>query len=178
MDLFLAPHHDDETLFGAFTILRYQPHVIICTRSDLQESRGTGITNATRERETQEALRWLGDPTYEFWGHSDIDPDRGELERRLRAYEIDGRVFAPAIEEDGHEHHSMIGQIALDVFGDRVQPYLTYRRGHGRSVGTEVPFEPGWPARKMRALACYESQIALPSTEYWFLDSTLREYWA
>lgn len=180
MDLFLAPHNDDETLWGSWTILRYHPHVIVCLRSQVQENRGARITAAVRETETYQALRWLGDPTWEQWGYSDADPDWRDIEQRMGEFDLAypdlERVFAPAQEEDGHEHHDAIGYYARKVFGDRVQPYLTYRRGYGRSVGTEVPFEPSWPAKKLRALSCYESQIAEPSTAYWFLDSGLREF--
>lgn len=178
-DLFLSPHNDDETLFGAFTILRHKPHVIVCLKSCIQLDRGTGITAVARENETARALWWLGDPTWEQWQFSDADPDWVEIERKMRLFdqynEIE-RVFAPAEEEDGHEQHYAIGFKARIVFGDRVQPYLTYRRGYGRTVGTEVEFERDWPAKKLRALSCYETQIAESSTAYWFLDSGLREY--
>lgn len=178
--LLLAPHHDDEVLWCSWTILRYQPHVIVCLRSDLQERRGTGITNEQRMNETNRALFWLGDPGVEFWQFSDADPDWDAMGEKLVSLR-DGRVdfehvFAPAEEVDGHDQHTEVGLLAREVFGDLYRPYLTYRRGHGRSVGTEVPFEPDWPAKKLRALSCYESQIAESSTAYWFLDSGLREY--
>lgn len=177
--LLLAPHHDDEVLWCSWSILRYQPHVIICLRSDLQEKRGMGITNAQRVTETSRALWWLGDPSSEFWQFSDANPDwegfKAKLYEFAATHEDLERVFAPAVEEGGHDQHNEVGRIAVEVFGG-VEPYLTYVRGSGRSIGTEVPFEPGWPAKKLRALSCYESQIAEPSTAYWFLDSGLREY--
>jgi hypothetical protein len=77
----------------------------------------------------------------------------------------------------GHEQHNLVAEVARTIFGDRVQPYLTYVRGQMRTRGTEVPFEPQWVSRKLRALACYESQIALTgNTQPWFMDDTLREY--
>lgn len=176
-DLFLSPHNDDETLFGAFTILRYKPHVIVCLKSRLQEVRGTGITAVQRETETARALWWLGDPTWEQWQFLDDDPDWSVIASRIldlsKAYD---RVFAPAIEFDGHEQHTLVGSLASEHFGERCIPYLTYRRGHGRSTGTEVEYEPSWPAKKLRAMSCYDTQIAEPSTAYWFMDSGLREY--
>lgn len=33
MNLLFAPHADDETLFAAYTVLRFSPHVIICCPS-------------------------------------------------------------------------------------------------------------------------------------------------
>lgn len=182
-DLFLSPHNDDETLFGAFTILRYKPHVIVCLKSRVQELRGTEITAVQRETETARALWWLGDPTWEQWQYPDTLSGDGAYEelrdpfRKLADAHPDATVFAPEVEEDGHEQHDAIGRLAYAFWPqNQVRPYLTYRRGHGRSVGTEVEFEPSWPAKKLRALSCYETQIAEPSTAYWFLDSGLREY--
>ena len=57
-----------------------------------------------------------------------------------------------------------------------MQPYLTYKRGSMRSRGTEVPFEPKWAWLKLRALACYQSQVELENTMPWFIDDTFREY--
>ncbi len=57
--------------------------------------------------------------------------------------------------------------------------YLTYRRGHARTRSEwEIPFEPWWPIAKLRAMSCYSTQITLPATQPWFVDSTLREYLA
>lgn len=78
-------------------------------------------------------------------------------------------VFAPAQQEGGHADHNLVGWAAERMFGDRYRPYLTYRRGFDRSYGERVEFEPHWPALKLRALACYESQIQEPSTRDWFL---------
>ncbi len=180
MDLLLSPHNDDCELFCAFTAIRERPYVWVCLKSQMQENR-YGILAETRERETACALTELGSIA---WGQStvlDTDPlMEGRLHQDFRllfARLGPERVWAPAIEEGGHEQHSLVGEVAQQVFGDRVQPYLTYVRGQGRTVGREVPFEPQWVSRKLRALACYESQIALVgNTQPWFMDSTLREY--
>lgn len=183
--LFLAPHNDDETLFGAFTLLAWKPDVMVCYRSSKQK----GIDPRTREMETGMALRMLkGDATFMQSTVLDTDPDdeaNEYLSETLGAahtmfgheepYDI---VFAPAVEEDGHEQHSLVGEVAVRVFGTRVCRYLTYRRGHGRSrSSSEVPFHPLWPARKLAAMSMYRSQIALPSTAPWFVDHGLREFY-
>ena len=85
-------------------------------------------------------------------------------------------VYAPAVEDGGHEQHNLVGSEALLRYGNTVRPYLTYRRGSMRSHGREVMPEPGYVAAKMRALACYETQIELVATRPWFMDDTLREY--
>ena len=56
--------------------------------------------------------------------------------------------------------------------------YNTYRRGEGRTRGVSVPYEADWPARKLRAMACYRSQIALPATQPWFANDWLEEWYA
>jgi hypothetical protein len=57
-------------------------------------------------------------------------------------------------------------------------PFATYIRGEGRTV-TDRPVvgSPDQIGRKLRALACYRSQIAEPSCQPWFLDG-LTEYLA
>lgn len=175
--LLLEPHQDDAVIFAAFTCMRYQPRVITLLKSQVQEDRRTGITNAMRESENAAAMQELGITQHEQWPENDRHPDWGTIEARLEPmadeYEM---VFAPAVEEGGHEDHSAVGEIALAVFGDRVHPYLTYRRGLGRTRGANiVPWEPEWVSYKLRALACFHSQIAEPSTRDWFMGP-LYEY--
>lgn len=178
-DLWLAPHNDDETLFGAFTILKHRPHVVICFKSQVQENRG-GPTAAMREIETAQALWWLGQPDWTQLATLDSDPaPSGRLLDdfvMLNVLHRPERVWAPCFEEDGHEQHNLVAFAAIAAWGSKVEPYLTYRRGSMRTRGTEVAFEPSWVAKKMRALCCYRSQIELENTRAWFMDDTLREY--
>lgn len=153
--------------------------VVICLKSQVQEDRG-GPTAALREKETQSALWWLGQPSWRQGQILDTDPrgpDRlaDELEH-LNFVHAPDRVWAPAWEVQGHEQHNVVAEAASSIFGDMVQPYLTYQRGSMRTRGTEVPFEPSWVWSKMRALCCYRSQIELDATRAWFVDDTLREY--
>jgi len=62
--LFLSPHNDDEALFGAFTIMREKPLVLIVTDSHIQYLRGDGITPGQRRLETQRAMKKLGVEIY------------------------------------------------------------------------------------------------------------------
>lgn len=172
------PHQDDAVLFSAFTCRRFRPLVVTVLGSRLQHRRGTGITDVHRRSENARALALIG-CTVEQWPFWDDEPDWPMVRRRMILLRGVGDgpagVFAPAVEEGGHEQHNQVGELALEVFGDRVRPYLTYRRGEGRTVGTEIVPEPDWIAEKHRALACYASQIREPSTRSWFMDS-LREY--
>jgi LmbE family N-acetylglucosaminyl deacetylase len=176
--LLLSPHNDDETLFASFTICRWKPLVVVCLKSQIQADRG-GPTASVRERETSAAMQILGVPWKQIQ-EPDVDPDWGKVgdaieELTVRMPNLE-RIFAPAREDGGHEQHSAIAELAYELFGAVVESYLTYRRGHGKSTGAEVPFEPEWAARKLRALACYRSQIEVENTRSWFVDSTLREY--
>lgn len=179
--LFLAPHNDDEILFGAFTLLRHRPHVVICLRSYVQEDLG-GPDWQTREAETSNALAlldsWL---THEQLPVRDDAIDSEMLTRLI--VEVRDRiqpdvVFAPSIEFGGSDHHNLIGERAVFIFGsDRVVPYLTYTNG-GKSEGVnEVQFEDGWPAAKLRAMSAYHSQIAWEPTRRWFMDEGIREWY-
>lgn len=181
--LFLAPHNDDETLFGAFTIMRYAPTVAVVFKSDKQ--RAHGIEADTREFETTLALDMLGAGSWEQWPIRDSVSDaearialRSILETLRTTYE---HVFAPAPDELGHEQHTLVGEVALEVFGeDRVTLYLTYRRGEGATRSEwPAPFEPGWVSAKLLALGAYASQIEHPPTAPWFIDLIpIREFYA
>lgn len=182
-DLLLAPHNDDEVLWTTWTLLRHDPLVVVCFASHLQELRGTGITARQRTAETVEALSVLGITRFDQWEYADSLAADAALEilkqpmRELAAEHPDATVWAPAVEDNGHDQHNVVGNLAYTMWPqNQVRPYLTYRRGSGRTVGAEVPFEPDWPALKLQALACYRTQIAEPSTAYWFIDSGLREY--
>lgn len=182
MNLFLAPHNDDETLFGAFSLLREEPHVIVCLRSSRMGTPGYPpplIDAETREAETDAAMNVLG-LEWTQWPVPDSSPDWDELvDRAQHLPKVYDRCFAPAIEEDGHAQHNLIGTLALKVFGPgRVTQYLTYTNGTTRSRSEQpVPFEAGWPELKRRALDCYRSQIAHPMTGHHF-SAPLDEFYA
>jgi len=164
--VFFAPHNDDETLFGAFTLLREKPHVVVCLRSVGQELRGTGVRFAEREEETRRALEILGVESWEQWPFADEDPPWVEIERRFVEWNaVAQKVYAPAYERGGHEQHNKIAKIAERVFSPgKLTKYLTYTKGGRSSSGKSVRYEPEWVFLKLRALACYRSQIVVPET--------------
>jgi LmbE family N-acetylglucosaminyl deacetylase len=158
----LEPHSDDVALFAAWSAIRHQAHVITVLESHVQQARGTGITQEKRWVENDCAMHHLG-LSWEQWPLSDSAPDWDACRAMLE--ELDGDkhpeiVLAPAVEVGGHEHHNRLGDLAGDVFADRVSHYLTYTRDGGKSErGTRVAYEPEWVSRKLRALACYRTQI-------------------
>ena len=177
--IFLSPHNDDETLFGAFTLLRERPRVVTVLRSYIQEQRGTGVTYREREAETEAALDVLGITDWEQWQYPDTDPPWHDIRERLGSLEAE-RIYAPAVERGGHRHHNAIGRFANSLWPGRVTFYMTYKRwGRDRTTrGNPVPWEHEWVLLKLRALACYRSQICVPET--WttqhFLGSQVEYY--
>lgn len=185
--IFLAPHNDDETLFGSFLIQQHQPRVVVCLRSIKQQH----VTFVERELETAAACRELG-VGYEQWDYRDTYPDWERVGARMAALdeqENPQAVFAPAPAWglNGHSyfnsditygalHHDFVGHLALEVFGpDRVVGYTTYTRYEGRTLGVEVVPTGRQVEGKLRALACYRSQIEDPGCRPHFLGG-LHEY--
>lgn len=187
MDVLLAPHNDDETLFAAYTLMRRRPHVVVCTRA-------AGSYYA-RERETQEAVyRLTGAETYEQWTYDAGDPRwkwmAGSIRTLADEYE---HVWAPAPlgETNGHEpgtnpppgwgvlQHDRIGELAAEAFGpERTRHYCLYTRWHGRDQrGTEIEPTAQEIARKLDALGQYESQMRDPSTRPWFYEQLDMREW-
>lgn len=183
MNLFLSPHNDDETLFGAFTIIRERPRVVVVFQG--HERSGDPYV---RTMETYNALKKLvGEPFFEQWEIQQEPADtricsvqkHRELELAFRmADQKDApeKVWAPAMTPCGNAEHVAVGSAALAVFGDRVQPYHTYHGGKKViQQNKPVPFEPSDISRKLRALACYRTQHAL-ATRHFMED--LREWYA
>lgn len=180
--LFLAPHNDDEALFGAYLIQQHRPHVVVCFRSAKQGA----DTWEVREQETSRALDYLGVEEWEQLPHPDtlgVADARSALAvdlARLGLTHEPQTVFAPWPEPDGHEQHNIVGELANLIFGpERVVHYTTYGRGRGRTVGRREidPWDGQQIAAKLAALSCYVSQIAEPSTRPWFTSLLdLREW--
>jgi LmbE family N-acetylglucosaminyl deacetylase len=160
MALFIAPHNDDETLFGAFTILRERPLVVVVFDGHAQKARGNSVGWVERRLETRRALEILGSvPCY--LGFSDDDPKVTAGAIRARLLETLGAfnetVFAPALEVGGHAQHNLVAAAVDD--DPRVVRYLTYTPAGKSTSSRPVPIErPEWIGKKLRALSCYESQ--------------------
>lgn len=176
----LEPHADDAVLFSCWNLLRYRPRVITVLRSDRMANPkypGGPVKHETRVLETWDAMFALGidwTSDEDAWDFSDVKPDTDAIAERIAALDCE-LLIAPAVEKDGHPDHNAVGSLA-QILPIEVIRYTTYTRSGGRSSnGTEVPFEPSWPALKLRALACYESQIAHPATAAHFLGG-LREW--
>lgn len=164
--VFFAPHSDDETLFGAFTILKYRPRVVVCF-----PSAGDYGETSVREAETRDAMTVLGAGAVEQW-------NGGDLVAQMRAFDArvsPARVWAPD-RKSSHPDHVSAAEAARSVYGGRVTTYHTYVNGEKIRSQRVVPFEPAWVSQKLRALARYESQLKHPRAHQFFLED-LREYY-
>lgn len=166
--LFIAPHNDDETLFGAYTIIREQPLVLIVTDSYVQGKRGTGITAEQRRKESIDAMNILG-AHIAFLGISDDDITEDHIKLALQPFLHYEKVYAPAL-QGGHPQHDMIFKVVKELWGDRVVEYATYEKG--------MSFTPkGWMVSptseeyqlKRKALECYTSQKDYEHTHHHFM---------
>lgn len=159
LKLLLAPHHDDESLFAAYTVLRQRPLVVVCTDSWVQFNRGDGITNEQRMGETQRAMELLGAPVL-FLGVRDDTITEDLLMQGLQAFPKDSEVWAPSI-QGGHVHHDLVGHCARRYF-ETVVGYTTYTKSELYTTGDyEVLPTPEEAELKNKALDCYESQLKI-----------------
>lgn len=145
--------------------------------SEVQEA--WGIVNQVRVVENGRAFAHLGVTAHRQWSYSDQEPDWDGIESWLRqSYGEVERVWAPAAESGGHEHHNKLAEIAHRVFGDRASYYATYHGSPAIKTVTpyEVSFEPEWVLLKLRALACFESQICGGTGSWRHFAESLREY--
>lgn len=159
MDVFLAPHPDDEVLFGAFTLLRHRPRVIIvldCGPDRTEESVSAGAVLGVEVTQ---------------WPYPEPSPDWDAIARRLWALPAIRKVFAPAYAEGGNPDHNHVAELAPAA----ANRYLTYTDAGKQTEGLEVNPEPEWIGLKHRALACFASQFRLPGRAEHFLRD-IREY--
>lgn len=164
MKLFLAPHNDDETLFGAFTLMREKPLVVIVTDSYIQSNRGENITAFQRWMETYNAMKLLGCSVISLGLRDDVLEEWAVIEKFSKFANFD-KIYAPAI-QGGNKDHDMVGKIAMHVWPDKTKQYCTYTPTELYTTGSEeiVPTLEELDL-KFKALQCYKSQFNLPATK-------------
>lgn len=174
--IFLAPHNDDEALFGAYTLMRLRPLVVIVTDSFIQPNRGDiGCSAQERRQETINAMNLLGCPVV-FLGIKDTELTQEILTQRLQYFNPE-TIYIPAI-QGGNIQHDIVGKIGRELFGKKVEVYTTYTKqelwtkGNYEIIPTEQEKE-----LKNKALDCYVSQVNLPSTAPHFLAVRNKSEW-
>jgi len=164
MKLFIAPHDDDQVLFGAFTLIREKPLVAVVTDSWLQWSRDNDITADQRWQETVEAMKILDCAAIRLGIRDDVIEEWAVKDKLSRFVGFD-EVYAPAI-QDGNPHHDLVGRIAQELFGDKVKRYATYTKDQFFTPGTiEIKPTPEELELKNKALACFITQINYAPTK-------------
>jgi LmbE family N-acetylglucosaminyl deacetylase len=160
--IFLSPHNDDETLFGAYTLIREKPLVLIITDGWIQFLRGDPITAIQRRKETERAMAILKCPV-EFLGIKDTELTANNLRESLEPYRVYDKIYIPAV-QGGNSQHDLVGLVAGELF--RVfRRYTTYTKTELWPKGTEeiIPTQEEKDL-KNKALDCYQSQIRLGAT--------------
>lgn len=164
MKLFISPHNDDEALFGAFTILREKPLVIVVTDSWIQFNRGDKNTADERWQETLNAMEILGAASYRVGIRDDILYD-GVVKSALKKFSGFDTVYAPAI-QGGNVQHDLIGQIAKEIWPN-VKQYTTYTKTELWTKGNiEIIPTTEEINIKNRALQCYKSQLGINAPHF------------
>jgi LmbE family N-acetylglucosaminyl deacetylase len=164
MQILFAVHNDDEALWTAFLVQRTKPIVCIVTDSHIQPNRGdVGCTTEIRRAETDAAMKILCAPVT-FLGIRD-DEITGENFRQAleQRFSPDTPVYLPAL-QGGNPHHDIVSRVGSEFFND-VTYYATYAKGeHFTPIGDQVLPTLQEERLKAEALACYKSQLNLPST--------------
>ncbi len=164
--IFLSTHNDDESLFGAYTLMRVKPLVVIVTCSYIQPLRGDVECNPyNRNRETVEAMKIAGCPVV-FLNIPDNELTEEILRERLQGFNPE-TVYIPAYHEGGNSQHNLVNKVALELFGrDKCEQYCSYVKGDFNIVkgSWEVVPKHNEAEIKNKMLDCYKSQLNLPST--------------
>lgn len=182
-NLAIVPHSDDEALFLAFTLCRESADIQVVVIFDgyVQAQRGEPVTWQERREETRAALKELGvvKPPI-FAGFSDATPDWKSVQQWILDLAVSltpHTVYRPLAEIGGHEQHNLVSQCAGVINSPRTIDYTTYTK-HGKSTGARpVPCTGDMIRRKLRALACYRSQIEVANCREHFMRG-LHEYYA
>ena len=174
--IFLSPHHDDESLFAAFTLIRHKPLVIICTSAYIQSERGDlGCTDEIRTKETIEAMKIAGCPVV-FLGIKDTELTEEILRERLKVFKPE-MIYAPAI-QGGNLQHDLVGKVALELFGNKCERYTTYTKTELYTTGNfEIKPTHNELELKEKMMNCYESQLNLKSTLPHFMAVKGKSEW-
>lgn len=161
MNVFLSPHDDDQTLFGAFTIMREKCPVIVVTESHIQFNRGDNITADQRWQESCDSADMLGCPILRLGLHDDVVTEE-DMEDALKKYVgVFEKVYAPMLQH-GNIHHDMVHNVAKKLFGDTVIEYSTYTPTVLWTIGNvEVTPTPEEIELKNKALMCHKSQFEI-----------------
>jgi len=164
--ILLSPHNDDETLFSSYIILREKPLVIIVTDGYSQMERGhKTITPELRKSETLNAMKIL-EADVGFLGLRDTAIHCDNLKEKLIIFNPD-IIYAP-YPNSVNQQHNLVGNVAEELWGDKVKFYATYTKQEEYTKETLAPngdieIKPTQKEMELKnkALDCYKSQMRL-----------------
>ena len=123
--LFIACHNDDEALFGAYTLMREKPLVVVVTDGITHKKR-FGIDPKTRRAESIKACN-IARVSVQFLGLPDDKLKKSDLKLHFSRLKGFSKIYAPAL-DGGNPVHDMVSEMAWYVWGDKVTFYTTYSR--------------------------------------------------
>lgn len=180
--LFISPHDDDATLFGAFSVMADDCDVLVVYDSYVQVARGAEwCDKETRERETVESLAELGISKEKIFRarlrDDAVYPDFEPAIQGIHGYD---RFYVPKHADEGHAQHNDVNHWVMAAIKKLTPPrsvlfYGTYTPAGKMVLARGVVPTPEMIQRKLRALACYGSQIRLENCRDHFMRD-LREY--
>jgi LmbE family N-acetylglucosaminyl deacetylase len=151
--LFVAPHPDDESLFGAYIVMQHK-----CDVAVMIDEKTMPETIA----ECVQACYVLGAQSVIFVTKvSQINP----------AYR---RVFAPAL-EGGHKKHDQVFHDCCSHFPEiALKFYATYGKDKSVPPAGRIKMDPtpAMQSKKLEALACYKTQIELSNVHFALEDKS------
>lgn len=153
MKIFLAPHNDDECLFGLDILIEERPLVVIVTHSTLQ-----GDNGFERAMESYKAIKDLG------LSICYLQIDEGKLTEealvdKLGKFYTTDVVYIP--KESDNEQHNLVRETAKKIFRNTYE-YDNYLNG-------VVSKETKYPEIKKQVLKHYKTQINIEATKHYFL---------
>lgn len=157
MKIFIAPHNDDECLFGLDILIEEKPLVVIVTHSTLQVDNGF-----ERALESYRAIKDLGLSIC----YLQIDEDKlteEVLSEKLGMFYTTDTVFIPG--ESDNPQHNLVRETAKKIFRNTYE-YDTYLNG-------VVSKETKYPEIRREILKHYKTQIDNPLTKHYFYEDNM-----
>lgn len=154
MKIFLAPHNDDECLFGLDILIEERPLVIIVTHSTLQ-----GDNGFERALESYKAIKDLGLSICYLQIDEDKLTEEALVDKLGKFYTTDV-VYIP--KESDNEQHNLVRETAKKIFRNTYE-YDNYLNG-------VVSKETKYPEIKKQVLKHYKTQIENQLTRHYFYE--------
>lgn len=152
MKIFIAPHNDDEVLFGLDILVEQRPLVVIVTHSTLQ-----GDNGYERALESYKAIKELGLPIC----YLQIDEDKLTEEAlidKLKYFYTTDTVYTPALSDN--PQHNLVTAVVDSLFRN-VSHYPNYLNG-------VVNKKTKYPELRAKILKHYKTQIENKDTAHYF----------